>query len=277
MIAALQVLFHPQFGIKCFAQSRMVAGDIELYLMVDFFFICVASWYTFIQDGFKTVFWQQAFQKDLTIARFARVSSAPLFIYPLYLHFASGVYWLMGGTYNDPFSANSFTLESIPTNLLLIHSMNIHGWFTWNNASWSISTEWWAYMVFPFLVYWFANLKSVGRWLIILACIGGYLSIIYFFQDLVTYPEGMEFIKPFAAKTLNVAYQYGYLRCIYLVHPGYDVLQIVSRKMGIKSTRKWLYPRCIRNYFISIHASLFTGSLHCFNFSIHPFVCFLWK
>ena len=231
--ALLTVLFHLNLGSNALLNPEWSHGFDKLYLMVDFFFILSGFIMVHVYSGwFQNGFDRQAFKK-FTIARFARVYPLHFFTL-LYLILLQGVYWMMGGTYNDPFSANSFTLQSIPTNLLLIHSMNIHGWFTWNNASWSISTEWWAYMVFPFLVYWFANLKSVGRWLIILACIGGYLSIIYFFQDLVTYPEGMEFIKPFAAKTLNVAYQYGYLRCIFGFILGMMCYRLYQEKWGSK-------------------------------------------
>ena len=127
--------------------------------------------------------------KKFTVARFARVY--PLhFITLFYLILLNLVFFILGGNYdNDPFSKASFSWESIPTNLLLLHSMNIHDWFTWNNASWSISTEWWMYMLFPFLVMGFSKLGRWMHWPVVLLCIGGYLLIIYYLQQFVKYPQ----------------------------------------------------------------------------------------
>ena len=66
---------------------------------------------------------------------------------------------------------------SFITNLLLLHSMNFHQWFTFTHASWSISVEWWMYMIFPFLVAPVMKLSKPGRLVIIALCIAGYLVI----------------------------------------------------------------------------------------------------
>ena len=39
---------------------------------------------------------------------------------------------------------------SITAHLLLLHAMGLFSHTTWNQPSWSISVEWWTYMVFPF-------------------------------------------------------------------------------------------------------------------------------
>jgi peptidoglycan/LPS O-acetylase OafA/YrhL len=69
---------------------------------------------------------------------------------------------------------------SIITNLFLIHSMNLHSWFTWVHASWSISTEWWAYMLFPFLVKPFSQLGAAGKIAVAVLCFVGYFGIAYY-------------------------------------------------------------------------------------------------
>jgi hypothetical protein len=53
------------------------------------------------------------------------------------------------GADNPPFaSRGGFSIESIPTNILLIHALGMHQSLTWNSPSWSISTELWTYLVF---------------------------------------------------------------------------------------------------------------------------------
>lgn len=49
---------------------------------------------------------------------------------------------------NPPFGDDAF--PTLVSNLLLLHSMNIHSSTSWNIPSWSISVEWYTYMIFPF-------------------------------------------------------------------------------------------------------------------------------
>lgn len=184
----------------------------KLYLMVDFFFVLSGfiMYYVYGRlfatsvDGFSF--------KKFALARFARVY--PLHFFTLLYLVALRVWFLAaGGKDADPFAALSNTWESIPTNLLLIQSMNIHNWFTWNNAAWSISTEWWMYMLFPFLVSPFIRLSSVWRLIILVACFAGYVFIMLVLQHYVTIPPALSFIKP--QPNINVAYQFGFLRCLF--------------------------------------------------------------
>ena len=226
--ALLTVIFHVDLyigmgggGLLRTENSLLIT---KLYLMVDFFFVLsgfvmchvYGKWFSNSVDGFSF--------KKFTLARFARV-------YPL--HFFTLFYlvdlrlWFVtaGGTDADPFNLASFTWSSIPTNLLLIQSMNVHNWFTWNNAAWSISTEWWMYMLFPFLVAPFMRLSAAARWVVVAACLAGYVFIMLVIQNYVTVPESLSFIKP--QPNINVAYQYGFLRCLFgfvigmMVYLGY--------------------------------------------------------
>ena len=186
----------------------------KMYLMVDFFFVLSGFIMMHVyRTGFQDSVTGLEFKK-FTIARFARVY--PLHFFTLLYLIALRIWFLSAtGTDHNPFSTISNSWEAIPTNLLLIQSMNVHNWFSWNNAAWSISTEWWMYMLFPFLVKPFSKLNAVGRVMVVLACIGGYLLIIFYIQDLVAFPEPMAFIKPFLANSLNVAYDWGFLRCMF--------------------------------------------------------------
>ncbi|HEX4852006.1 MAG TPA: acyltransferase, partial [Puia sp.] len=217
-IAALLVVFfhadlmllNGQLFLLKYPNSHLVE---KLYLMVDFFFVLSG----FIMFHVYTKWFKENVQgssfRQFAIARFARV-------YPL--HFFTLVYvviaWSIfiqsgidGGAFLDSFN----TWVSIPTNILLIQSMNLHDWFTWNSASWSISAEWWMYMLFPFLVRPFLKLNSIGRIAVFIACIGGYLLIMFYLQQFVKLPERLSFIKsPTPPTTIDVGYQFGFVRCV---------------------------------------------------------------
>jgi peptidoglycan/LPS O-acetylase OafA/YrhL len=191
------------------AVSRMPE---RLYLMVDFFFVLSGFIMyhvygrSFAQGVQKSEFW--AFLK----ARFARVY--PLHVLSLCL--MAGLLYMahkLGIPYLVALEAEN-SAWSFVTNLLLVHSMNLHGWFTWVHASWSISTEWWMYMVFPFLVVPFERMNGTMRWGVFAGCYALYAAIMYFFVTLVHInPE-----VPIPAATvqdmsINVSFQHGFVRC----------------------------------------------------------------
>jgi len=213
----------------------------RMYLMVDFFFVlsgfimCHVYAKRFMTSVSKNEF------KRFTIARFARVYPLHLFTL-LYCILLYGVFLLAGGVDTSPMSLVSNDFKTIPSHLLLLHSMNVNEWFTWNNASWSISTEWWMYMLFPFLVKPFSKLNAIGRIVIVLGCFGGYLLITYVIIPIVTVPASIPFVAVNPADlTIDVSYQYGFLRCLFgfvlgmMVYQGYQE-QFAKKIMGSGST-----------------------------------------
>ena len=212
--AMLTVIFH----IDIFLGWEMIPSSgsplmAHMYLMVDFFFILSGFIMCHVYGNrFLTSVDKREFKK-FTIARFSRV-------YPLHLAtliFTIALLFLfaqMGVPKNAYLQADN-NLYSVFTNLFLVQAMNFNNWFTWVHASWSISTEWWAYMVFPFLVAPFFKLNSRGRVFICLLCIAGYICTSWFLAPLVTSPAEFHWLpaKP-TDWSLNLAYQYGFARCI---------------------------------------------------------------
>ncbi|HEY2349076.1 MAG TPA: acyltransferase [Puia sp.] len=212
--ALLTVIFH----IDIFLGWEMIPPSgsplmAHLYLMVDFFFIlsgfimCHVYGNRFLKDVRRSEF------KKFTIARFSRVYPLHLVtlvttIVILYL-FAE-----MGVSKNIYLQAEN-NLYSVFTNLFLVQAMNFNNWFTWVHASWSISTEWWAYMIFPFLVAPLFRLNARGRIFICLLCVTGYVCTSWFLAPLVTFPAEFH-LSPAKATdwSLNLAYQYGFARCL---------------------------------------------------------------
>jgi peptidoglycan/LPS O-acetylase OafA/YrhL len=217
--ALLTVMFHIDLVFGGPDGLLIHHGDslvfTKMYLMVDFFFVlsgfimCHVYGEWFKGDVDRTSF------KKFTIARFARVYPLHFFTL-LYLVLVKFAFTELMGVPPTIFEVVSESWATIPSHLLLLHSMNVNEWFTWNNASWSISTEWWMYMLFPFLVAPFSKLKTSGKLAVLLACFAGYLMIMYWIVPIVTVPETIFFTKEDPATlTINVAYQYGFLRCLF--------------------------------------------------------------
>jgi peptidoglycan/LPS O-acetylase OafA/YrhL len=212
--ALLTVIFHINivFGYEMIPASGSQVMN-HLYLMVDFFFILSGFIMSHVYGSRFTNHVKRAEFKKFTIARFSRV-------YPLHLVtlvFIISILFIfrqLGVPKNALLQADD-NLYSVFTNLFLVQAMNFNKWFTWVHASWSISTEWWAYMIFPFLVAPFFRLKSRGKVIICILCVVGYVCTSWFLAPLVTTPAEFHWsrVKP-TDWSLNLAYEYGFARCI---------------------------------------------------------------
>ena len=211
--AILTVIFHADLfmgGALVPAKYSMMLT--KMYLMVDFFFILSGFIMCYVYSSyFAEKVSVKAFKK-FSVARFARV-------YPL--HLVTLVYIILmfavskrSGVPENMIMQAENNGYSILTNLFLLHSMNFHNWFTWVHASWSISTEWWAYMVFPFLVKPFNRMGNIGKVAVGMLCFLGYFLIAYYVTPYVTYPKIFGWPSETSRTSINVAYQFGYLRCL---------------------------------------------------------------
>ncbi len=213
--AILTVIFHVDLFLGgALVPLQYSLGLSRMYLMVDFFFILSGFILCYVYGRYFTESVSAKEFRKFSIARFARV-------YPLHLATLIYIFLLFFVSAKLKIEPNQIMqIEnngySFLTNILLLHSMNLHQWFSWVHASWSISTEWWAYMLFPFLVKPFSRLGSTGRGLVALLCFFGYFAIAYYITPSVQFPKafGWPTDGPIVRTSINVAYQFGYLRCL---------------------------------------------------------------
>lgn len=240
--ALLTVIFHVDLMLGGGGDMLLKFKDSMLinrmYLMVDFFFVLsgfilchvYATWFSTAVNGVDF--------KRFTIARLARVY--PLHVAMLLL---TALIWGISGAVGIPENVILQTENSawsFVTNLLLLQAMNLHQWFSWDHASWSISTEWWMYMLFPFLVKPFFRLQASGRVLVVIGCFAGYAAISLLIMPLVTVTPALSFMfgngpAPFN-NTINVGYQFGFLRCLIGFVLGMTTYQSYREGWG----RAWL-------------------------------------
>jgi len=199
-IAAIWVAVYHFQGI---AVTFISSGSTHLidrgYIMVDLFFI---------MSGFIICHvYRKSFEEGLTaknfkqffIARFARIYPLHLFVLIVLILWIAKIGVGGLGMVFDP--------TSIPTNLLLIHSFGIHKVFTWNVPSWSISAEWWAYMAFPFLVFFLYRKKKLAAGLLFVFVIMAYLALLFWLPRKDPFDPAA--VVP---HDLNISFDYGYLR-----------------------------------------------------------------
>ena len=262
--ALLTVIFHVDLmlgnGGDMLVKKSYSMLLSRMYLMVDFFFI-LSGFIMFYVYGkmFSSNVNKESFKK-FTIARFARVYPLHFFTlgYCIVLFFISE----RMGIPKNPVLQTENNFFSIFTNTLLLHSMNFHHWFSWNHASWSISVEWWAYMLFPFLVAPISKMNSSKKAIIAIICFMGYLAITFLIIPIVTVPKEIPFVKVDPSQlSINVAYQYGYIRCLC----GFILGMIVYQAYNAK----WLLNFIGNGYILIVLTSIAFISMH---FNLPDFV-----
>lgn len=170
-------------------------------------------------------------------ARFARIYPLHLFSFLCMLAF---YFWYKASNTLTTFDHQLYNLNAIPTNLLLIHGLGVHPFLSWNAPSWSISTEWWMYVLFPLLLLLFQRTTPWKRWGILSFIMAGYLFISYYLHPLSTvnspYPDLTK------VNSIDVTYDYGFIRCFFGFLFGmliYDLYKIKWLFATLKSSLLW--------------------------------------
>lgn len=111
-----------------------------------------------------------------------------------------------------PFSTPREGPETILANLLLVQSLHLYDFLTWNVASWSISTEFYTYVVFA-------------------ACLRGFRKRAWI-PLLLAMIAGPVLIAALSDRNMNTHYDWGIIRCIYGFAAGALSWNIYERWKG---------------------------------------------
>jgi peptidoglycan/LPS O-acetylase OafA/YrhL len=189
-ICALLVALYHFPTSSMISQSAFVGGS---YLFVDFFFVL---------SGFviASSYGGRLSEPD-ELGRFALVRFGR--IYPLHVLMLAAfagfealrlVLPAVHGTGPAPFTGG-FDLKGLVANLLLLQGMGVQDHLSWNAPSWSISAEFFAYLLFAGVVF------ATGR-----------RAWIWFVAAAVTAPL---FLLAVSTHHMDVSFDFGFIRCLY--------------------------------------------------------------
>ncbi len=173
--AAWVVLYHywPNLGARPALVAKGYLG-VELFFVLSGF-ILSHVYLDSVADGrfrYGGFLW----------ARLAR-------LYPLHLATlaAIAVVALMAQAAGHVFDSNVLNLPSLPANLLLVQAWGLAPQAAWNHPSWSISAEWFAYLLFP-LFAWPALKLAKRPWLAVIGAFAALALSYTVFQALAGFP-----------------------------------------------------------------------------------------
>lgn len=238
--ALLVILFH--VNAVCFALAPWDSPFDHFiqkgYLWVDFFFLLSGfiMMHAYSESFGRSI--KENFKKFMR-SRFARIYPLHLFSF---LCMVAIYFWYRANFTMDPSDyIYIFNMKAIWTNLLLLHSMDLHTALSWDSASWSISVEWWMYVLFPFLLIPFRKITDWKRIFIFFGVMAGYLFIIYYLHPLSVAATG-EF-DPATKNALDVTYDYGFVRCFFGFLFGmllYELYRVGWGKRHLNKNTIWL-------------------------------------
>jgi peptidoglycan/LPS O-acetylase OafA/YrhL len=120
--------------------------------------------------------------------------------------------------YNTPFTGPN-SLDSIPVNLAFAQSLGITQFLTWNPPSWSISAEFWTYLIFAFALVTASTLLRRVRF----AAVGLVVGLLI---------GSVAILVAFSKSGMDATYDLGLVRCLYgflVGHLTYRLWQVASR------------------------------------------------
>lgn len=219
--ACLVALFHLEaYGNLVYSHLHGVPLLNNAWLFVDFFFVL---------SGFVIAAnYQQRLLEGFGMGRFLLLRLGRL--YPLHftmLALGVAVKLLLLGVPSltsvtqaapAPFTSPQEAPDTILANLLLIHGLHLYDFFTWNAQSWSISTEFYTYVIFAVCV---AGLRKHGWIALLVALIGGPILV-----------------ATLSEHNMATEYDWGIIRCVYGFAAGVVAWNVYRRWRD--KLKRWL-------------------------------------
>lgn len=187
--ALLVALFHFPTG-SMVSQSAFIGSS---YLFVDFFFVLSGF---VIASSYGSRLNQPEDVARFTLVRFGRIYPLHLFMLAAFAGFEllRLVLPQLHGTGAAPFTGG-FDPKSLLANLLLLQGVGFEDQLTWNAPSWSISAEFFAYLLFAGVVF-----------------VAGARAWVWFVAAAITAPL---FLLGFSTHHMDVSFDFGFIRCLY--------------------------------------------------------------
>lgn len=210
--ALLVVVYHINLVFRGALCGGLITGFLsQLYLMVDLFFMISGFVMCHVYgDWFKERISFTNFMR-FGIARFARIY--PMYLVSLTVLVLVVIYYQARVGETPELFKNTFDFATIPLNMLLLQSMNTLTYLGWNIPSWSVSVEWWVYLVFPFLIFLSAKYsRPASSVLVLVLCATGYVAISIWLYNVSPLVTAGVLEKDY--RSIDVTFNYGLFRCL---------------------------------------------------------------
>lgn len=184
----------------CILHARIFSHLYDLdfirnsYLFVDFFFVLSGF---VICISYKQKLQDKTQLTNFTIKRIGRIWPLHILTILALVAIELSKHFILSNTATNSESIafiGRFSIEALFANVFLIHSVGIFDYLTWNNPSWSISVEFFTYLIFASVVFF---LKSKLKELSLIIVIVSLAALVFL-----------------APTNMDVTYDYGLIRCL---------------------------------------------------------------
>lgn len=134
--------------------------------LLDMFFIM--SGFLIFEHYGRMALDRRSYAKFL-VKRLARLYPLHLLTLSVFVVFAVVVHL---GLLHSAQADTRYDLAALPANLLLIQAWGVNSELTFNYVSWSVSAEWFAYLIFPAVLFAFARGRTLGLVALLAICVG---------------------------------------------------------------------------------------------------------
>ncbi|WP_158966078.1 acyltransferase [Paraglaciecola sp. L3A3] len=214
--ALLVMLMHYQLFIAPLVPVGTTHLFDKLYLMVDLFFVLSGFIMYHVYGGLFATGINKAKFTKFARARFARIY--PLHLATLLYLVALAMVCRQFGVTIDGFAGFLFNYEAVPYQLIMLQGIGPFHEALWNTPSWSISTEWWTYMVFPLFMFCLFKFAGWLRLVFVLVIVVAYFWIMFELQPAfwaARWEElGIPDSIPYPVGTIDVITGSAFLRCL---------------------------------------------------------------
>lgn len=168
----------------------------------------------FIMSGFLIFHHYNAMRLDgrsyygFLVKRLSRIY--PLHIITLAAFVGAGVLVHLGLVQSQA-AESQFDFATLPMNLLLLQAWGVNDQLTFNYVSWSVSGEWFAYLMFPLIVLVFLRAKLAGLVVMLALILAG---LEYADRDATDIHETWYFAQSWGAYRVAADFVYGAILCI---------------------------------------------------------------
>jgi peptidoglycan/LPS O-acetylase OafA/YrhL len=243
--AVMVVIVHSNLFLFPLCPAGKTFFFKNAYILVDVFFVMSGFVISHVYNAkFSDGMGLAPFKKYMG-ARFARVY--PIYFFTTFWAFAAALLIIKYSAYLPPLFATLFNVRALPATLLLIQDLHLYLVAPLNTPAWSLSAEWWMYLIFPVLVPLFLSLKTRGKIITAVLLLVAYVAMYYLLGPIA---------RPLTSgnPSLDLISDFGFLRCAAGFLSGMLFYEFYRSNTGHNLLKNdWVFILCLASIFLIMH------------------------